>query len=152
MNISPHFTFEEMTHSDTAVSHRLPNDPTVADLANLTRLCNTLLERIRSMIDSPLHINSGFRSPQVNKLVGGAPGSAHMTGRAADFICPASKLTITAIWILIKDSDLPYDQLIIENSPRSGATWIHVAVSREGIAPRREAFTLTKREARLANG
>ena len=152
MNISPHFTYEELTHSDKAVENGIDNTPSIAQMYNLERLCRAVLEPIRALIGYAAHVNSGFRCVKVNALVGGVVGSSHLSGLAADSIFPSCPLTITAIWIKIKDSGIPYDQLIIEHSPKTGSTWIHASASLEGIAPRRQAFALTKRDARVANG
>lgn len=152
MNMTTNFSYDELVYSETAVSRGIGNEPNTAQIMNLLRLCTQLLEPIRTLIGGPIHINSGFRSLEVNKLVGGQPASAHKEGLAADIIFPKNTLAITDIWVLIKDSLLPYDQLIVETSSKTGSIWIHVAASRAGIVPRRQAFTLTKRETRFANG
>jgi len=88
MNLTLHFTLEEFVQSQTATRHNLPNTPTSGDITNMTLLCTNVLEPLRTLIDEPLTISSGYRSPDVNKLVGGSPTSQHCEGKAADLLCP----------------------------------------------------------------
>lgn len=70
MNLSEHFTLEEMTASETAARYGLDNTPDEKALANLTRLA-AFLEDVRALLGKPIHINSAFRSPLANEAVGG---------------------------------------------------------------------------------
>jgi hypothetical protein len=141
-NISDHFTLEEMTSSSRAKQLGLANIPEDDDLPNLIQLCTTLLEPIREMIGAPMHINSGYRCPQLNAAVGGVSNSAHMTGRAADFIVPQWDLSL--VWSKVKEMDLPYDQLIWEYN-RMGSQWIHIAIAKPGEEPRKQILELQAR-------
>lgn len=87
------------------------------------------------MLGVPLHINSGYRCPAVNAAVGGKIASAHMDGRAADFV-PVG-MYLREAFDKIKASDLPFDQLIVEYG-----TWIHVAIARQGVDPRRQVLEI----------
>lgn len=133
MILSPHFTIEELTHSDVALRKGLDNTPNAGECDNLARLCDTLLEPARALV-GPLRVNSGYRCPAVNQAVGGATGSAHMDGRAADVV-PAN---IHDAFDLLRSSTLPFDQLIFECG-----SWLHMAIAREGEEPRREVLTAT---------
>jgi len=136
MNLSEHFTLEELTFSDTAQRLGISNVPNEAALQNLTRTAK-LLEEIRTLLrNNPLHINSGYRGPELNAKIGGSKTSAHMEGRAADFTCSAVG-TPLSIAKTIYYSDLlnDCDQVIFEG------TWLHVAVPKEGVAPRRQVLT-----------
>src|SRR5207245_2687878 len=86
--LSEHFSLEELTFSQIAARTGVNNDPSANPIimANLTRLCETLLEPARLILGVPLHIDSGYRSRFVNDQVGGATNSAHIDGRAADLI------------------------------------------------------------------
>ena len=156
-NLSPHVSLREMTFSEKARQVGLSNEPPDYCVLNMTQLCATLLEPLRAMLGCQIHINSGYRSPALNILVGGQqnPPSAHLDGRAADFIPLwgfGPHKTLEECWKIIAESELPYDQLILEHSPKTGSTWIHVAIAAAGKTPRHEAFPLTKRELRLTNG
>ncbi len=132
MNLSIHFTLDELTVSQTAARENIDNTPSAETRANLIRLATTMLEPIRHTLgDKPLQVSSGYRSPQLNRAVGGAASSAHISGRAADFTVPG--LTLGIAYDAIVRSDLPFDQLIAEY-----ARWIHVAVPILNALPRRQ--------------
>lgn len=132
--LSPHFTLAELTVSQAAVRHGLGNRPVGTAVDNLQRLA-LFLEQVRAMLfNAPILVSSAYRSPAVNNLVGGALRSAHMQGLAADFIAPKYGRP-RAICEAIRDSALPFDQLIYEG------TWVHVAIAPAGQAPRRDVLT-----------
>jgi hypothetical protein len=133
MDLTPHFTLEELTHSDVGLRRGIENMPNAGEQGNLQRLAETLLEPIRWLLQVPLHVNSGYRSPGVNQAVGGATGSAHMDGRACDFV--PQGMNLQKAFDMIRATALPYDQVIIE----CGA-WIHVALPKPGTDPRRQAL------------
>lgn len=143
MNVSIHFTLEELTTTDTG----LPNEPDEAQKDRLTYLANYALERIRSTIGCAMHINSAFRSPEVNAAVGGSKTSAHLRGDAADWVPLSNALDLTSAYELIcDDPGLAYDQLIWEahTIKRGGFTrWIHVGVAAVGNDPRRQKLIFT---------
>jgi zinc D-Ala-D-Ala carboxypeptidase len=126
--LTPHFTLAELTVTRTGLN----NTPTPAARANLQLLAERL-ERVRSMLQAPMTINSAYRSPAVNKAVGGAPTSGHKLGYAADFVCPAFG-TPLEICRFLASSALDFDQLIEEG------TWVHISFD-----PRRRRQVLTKR-------
>lgn len=138
MNLSPHFTLEELVFSEVALRKGLDNVPPITEATNLARLCHTLLEPARDLLGSPLRIHSGYRSPAVNSAVGGAQNSAHMEGRAADLV-PIDLPLLNAFHAL-RTSPLPFDQIIQECGPTG---WIHIAIAIAGTIPRREALTAT---------
>lgn len=130
--LAPHFSLEELTTTD---QHFLDNTPPAAVLPNLR---NTALrmEAVRSLLgDHGIHVNSGYRSPEVNRAVGGAISSAHLSGRACDFICPAFGDPLK-ICRLLASSTLEFDQLIQEGS------WVHISFD-----PRMRREVLTKNPA-----
>jgi len=135
--LSPNFSLEELTFSEMALRRGWKNDPSPLALENLKRLCETLLEPIRAAFGVPIHVNSGYRSAQINKAVGGATGSAHMIGRAADIVPIGIPLQM-AFDHIRQDMDLHVDQVIFECK-----AWIHVAIAPEDITPRREFLTAT---------
>lgn len=130
MSLTEHFTIEEMTHTDTG----LENDPGITEGSALLRLCETMLEPMRVKV-GPLKINSGYRSPAVNKKVGGEPLSQHVRGEAAD-VFPL-RVSPSVLFDLTKVSYLPYDQLILEPN------WVHVSIAPIGRKPRRQCLKAT---------
>lgn len=118
--LTPHFSLEEMIASDTAEKNHIVNSPNEGIQENLTRTCE-VLERIRSVVGNrAIAISSGYRCPELNRLVGGAATSAHLRGNAADFTVPGMELS--DVYNAIRNSDIAYDQLIYEN------TWIHIGL------------------------
>ncbi len=136
MNLSPHFTLEELSFSEIALRKGLVNTPEASHVANLTDLCQTLLEPIRLILGVPLHVNSAYRSPAVNTAIGGAISSAHLDGRAADIV-PIG-LALPEAFTAIRIARLPLDQVILECN-----AWIHVSIAPRGRDPRHQALTAT---------
>lgn len=131
MNLSPHFTLDELTLSQTAARRGIDNTPNAKELGNLKILAETL-EQIRSLVGKPIIISSGFRNEAVNRAVGGSKTSAHMSGLAADINCPG--LAPAALAHIIKASDIKYDQLILEFD-----RWVHIGLSEN---PRLQLLTI----------
>ena len=115
--LTEHFSLEEMTVTQ---QRGMDNTPLLSVVSNLYKTAQ-FMEQVRSMLGHPIIITSGYRSPLVNKAVGGAANSDHMNGLACDFICPkfGSPLEICRV---IQRSGLKYDQLIMEG------TWVHVGL------------------------
>ena len=132
--LSPNFTLDEMTFSQTAARRGLSNSPTPPVEAELERLVLTALQPLRDRIGSPLLVSSGYRSAGVNASVGGSRESAHMFGRAADINVPGMAPKQLAAVIL--QMGIPFDQLINEFD-----SWIHIAIPVLGVVPRREQLT-----------
>lgn len=125
MKLTPHFTLEELTRSDYALRHGIDNTADLTIQFNLQLLCENVLEPIRERIalDKPIHITSGYRSPQVNAGIGGAATSQHRRGEAADFIIPGMSNRAVVI-ATMRDPDIHFDQLIYEGGEEG---WIHVS-------------------------
>ena len=137
IKLSPHFTLQEMTHSDTAKKHNILNIPTEPQIKNLKLLCNEILEPLRSYYeDKPIHITSGFRSPALSEKIGSSKTSQHCQGQACDFIIPGFDNKNVASHI---KNNFIFDQLILEYYPQPNS-WIHVSFV-EGDGNRREALT-----------
>lgn len=139
--LSPHFTLQEMTYSATAEANGIDNTPNEQELVELTKTAD-LLEEIRSILGNvPVAVSSGFRSEQVNRLVGGASNSAHRWGGAADISAPNCGDPL-AICRKIEPHmvALGIDQLIYESG--GGAYWVHVGRPAPGNGARAQAFTI----------
>ena len=137
MQISAHFTLEEMTRSEYAARRGWSNEPDQQEIENLKRLCLTL-EQVRLLVNKPIIVTSGYRSPNVNSAIGGSKNSQHMLGCAADI--RAVGMTPDDLMIEILDSKIQYDQLI-----REFDSWVHISVPNViGIPPRKQALIIDK--------
>ena len=123
MNLSPHFTLEEFSESQTAGRKGIDNDPPSLLFSSLSNTAEGL-EQVRTLLgDRPIRISSGYRSPALNKAVGGSASSQHVLGEAVDFTCPAFG-TPRQIVSAIVASKIPYDQVIQEFD-----SWVHISFS-----------------------
>ena len=117
--LSRHFALEELTFSQTAGRKGIDNKPSLEVIAHLTRLAYCM-EQVRALLGGPIRISSGYRSPALNAAIGGAKNSAHMSGFAADFVCPSFGSPIEIVKA-IAASSIKFDQCIQEGS------WIHIS-------------------------
>ena len=131
MNLSEHFKLEELCKTKTGIEN-VPNEAQVENLKRLCRWLEQLRRRWNNLYgegDDPIIINSGFRSPEVNKAVGGVSTSNHLTGCAADIRCIGMEQALRYACILLDiadESQEDFDELLIEQSAKS--LWIHFAV------------------------
>jgi zinc D-Ala-D-Ala carboxypeptidase len=119
MTLSPHFKLAEFTQSQTAIRHNLKNIPSKKSIKNLRLLCEHVIEPLRLLVGIPIQISSGYRSPEVNRKIGGSKSSQHMEGKAADLLCP--QLGALGLFKTIVESTIEFDQLIYEG------TWVQVS-------------------------
>ena len=145
--LSEHFSLGEMTK--TSYHPQDGNIPSRVHIENLINLCENWLEELRSRYnllygqrkvtregvsqESPIIINSGFRSPEVNQKCGGAKNSNHLTGCAVDIHCAGKEQAIRYACILLDIADgkkLDFDELILEK--RGTTIWVHFAVRPKG--------------------
>lgn len=118
--LSTHFTLDELTQSQTAARLGIDNTPTPEVLARLAKVAQGL-EAVRVRLGAPVIISSGFRCLALNRAVGSKDNSAHVSGDAADFICPGFGGPATIVGAL-KDSGIAFDQLIVEFD-----RWVHIS-------------------------
>ena len=125
--LSEHFTLGEFTKSGSHPEvYNIPSHEAIANLANLSKW----LEVLRERAGTPIIINSGYRSPQLNRKIGGAPNSNHLTGCAVDIRVSGMEQLIRYAAILLDyagESKQDFDELLIEKN-RYGAIWLHFAV------------------------
>lgn len=124
-----YFTIKELTASTKAKSMGIDNTPTPEVVGNLTALVEAVLDPLRERYGHPIIVNSGYRCPRLNKAVGGAKTSQHVSGEAADIYVGNAKERAELFSIIY--CLLPYDQLIWENGSDEAPAWIHVSY-REG--------------------
>lgn len=120
--ITKNFTLEELCHSNMAVAKDLKNIPDEKQTRNLKALAVNLLQPVRDIYGKPMYINSGFRSPEVNKAVGGSPDSQHMKGEAADVVSEHPAELVECL----KRSGLDFDQCI------QYSTFVHLSLKLSG--------------------
>lgn len=119
MYIPKYFSFAEMiSTTSTAQENNLPDWD---DINRMLELCRWILDPVREMYGKLIVVTSGFRTPFLNRLVGGVSTSQHMQGLAADLRCDDPK----ALFDLIAESDLPFDQLIYYQKKK----FVHVSYS-----------------------
>jgi hypothetical protein len=135
MNLTQHFTLEELTHTDHREFDNTPND---AELENIKRLAEFLEEVKAALGGKPVMVNSAFRSKQVNDAVGSKDTSQHRIGCAVDIRVPGLKPDEVVKTIIA--SGLPYDQVI-----REFDRWTHVSIPNDPTrAPRKQALIIDK--------
>ena len=146
MKLSPHFSLAEMTASTTATRLKLDNAPPPELLPRLVLLAE-MMERIRSTLNVPITVTSGYRNRAVNTAVGGATTSDHTQGHAADIVAPrygTPTQIARALAPLIET--LGIGQIILEGV--KGKQWLHVS-TRVPDRPANRVITITDRGAQL---
>lgn len=123
------FKISELIHSDTAARLKINNLPDINSLDNLLYLICECLQPIREYIKRPMIISSGYRCKALNTTVGGVKNSAHLYGRAADFVI--NGLTPADIIKSIIKSGVKYTQLIEEHSGSNH--WVHIEYNRNNL-------------------
>ena len=143
MNLTEHFTLDELTSSEAAERNGWDNTPNETELANLKRLA-TFLEEVKTALGGrPIMVNSAFRNKQVNDAVGSKDSSQHRVGCAVDIRVP--QLTPDQVVQAIIASGLPYDQVI-----REFDRWTHLSIpNTPDAAPRKQALIIDKTGTRL---
>lgn len=132
--MAKYFTFSELCASSTATAQGINNTPPPRTQARINRLMENLLDPVREMWGKPLTVNSGYRSPLLNKAVGGTSSSQHLRGEAAD-ITTGTPDGNRKLFDMLRKSNIEFDQLIDENKYR----WLHISLSEHN---RREVLHL----------
>jgi zinc D-Ala-D-Ala carboxypeptidase len=138
MNLSEHFTLEELTASETAARNGWDNSPNLNELSNLKRLAE-FLEQVKTVVgNKPVMINSAFRSKLVNDAVGSKDSSQHRIGCAADIRVPG--MTPDDVVKAVMDADIGYDQVI-----REFDRWTHISIpNNPEDKPRQQALIIDR--------
>jgi len=128
MRLSEHFTLDEFVDSPTAKEKGIANVPNAVQIDAMKNLCLNVLEPVRKYFGKPVRIKSGFRSPALNKAIGGASTSQHMKGEAADIEIAGVRNDAIFNFII---THLNFDQCIAEKLSMSEGSkgWVHVSYS-----------------------
>ena len=141
--LSKNFTLEEFIRSNTADRMGIDNVPKDEEvIKNLRNLCLEVLQPLRDYVGAPVHINSGYRCPELNVAVGGVKNSQHCLGEACDIRLASSKQGREwATWI---EDNCRFDQMLLEKN-KNGAVWLHVSCKRDA-SKNRQSFKMLKVE------
>jgi len=139
MQLSKHFTLEEMTRSMVASRKGIDNIPGAGEIKNLENLCYEVLEPVRAHFDKPITVSSGYRSEALCEAIGSKKTSQHAKGMAVDFEINGVPNIQVAYWLT---NNVDFDQCILEfYKPTDGsAGWIHASYNEKG-ANRKQVLT-----------
>lgn len=141
--LSRNFTLEELCASNTAKAKGIKNQPGTQEIVCLTALAQYVLQPLREWWGKPIVITSGYRSPELNKAVGGVQNSQHMKGQAVDLFLDGD-LKRGDCWIDYIRNHLPFDQLIYEHNAK-GTYWVHVSFDPYGCNRKQVILGLLKK-------
>ncbi len=143
MKLTNNFSLQELLKSQTALRKGIDNKPANPGvITNLQVLCEKVLQPVRDHFGKPVVINSGYRSPKLNKAIGGSNKSQHTKGEAADIEIPGLSNKELAEYI---EDNLPFDQLILEfyNGVDPNSGWVHVSYVNDSDN-RKQTLTINK--------
>ena len=140
-----HFSIRELSRSETASRKGINNTPNSAIVGALTALIDNVLDPLREKWGAPIIVTSGYRCPALNRAIGGASGSQHTKGEAADIrTLSDSREDNMKLLKCLLDSGIEFDQVIAENVDGAGRPdWIHVSFTRSR-ANRKKRTTMKK--------
>ena len=145
IKITENISLNELLASDTSTRKGIDNTPTgTVQLKNLIEASNELWQPVRDYLGYPMVISSGYRSPKLNKAIGGAKNSAHLHGLAIDFVVPGfgdTRKIIRALNQFFKEKNIAFDQLILEY-PNSPGSWVHLGYKHSSGAQRKQYFQI----------
>ena len=124
--ISAHISYREGVYSTTAIRKGISNTPNDEQLENMELVADEVFEPLRAWVNGPIKINSFFRSPDLNKSIGGSSKSQHCKGQAIDIDDTFGKVTNAEMYHYIKDN-LDFDQMIWEFGNDDNPDWVHVS-------------------------
>ena len=124
--ISKHISYKEGIHSITAIRKGIDNEPNEEQLANMKLVAEKVFEPLRIFINGPIKVNSFFRSPDLNKAIGGSTKSQHCNGQAIDIDDTYGKATNADMYWWIKEN-LDFDQMIWEFGNNDNPDWVHIS-------------------------
>ena len=126
MSISKHISYKEGVYSRTATRLGIKNDPNAEQMENMIAIAEEVFEPLRMWVGGPIKINSFFRSPELNKAIGGSGKSQHCQGQAIDLDDTFGRCTNAEMYEFIK-KHLDFDQMIWEFGDDENPDWVHVS-------------------------
>ncbi len=132
MKISPNLTLKEVSKSLTATRRGIDNEPQGEHLTALINLANNVFQPIREHFAKPIFVSSGYRSPELNKAIGGSKTSQHCKGEAIDIDNDAREYPTNADIFWYVYDHLDFDQMIWEFGDDKSPSWVHVSYKSEG--------------------
>ena len=124
--ISKHISDKESVYSRTALRLDIDNTPTAQHKENMIKLAEEVFEPLRAYVGGPIKINSFYRSPKLNKAIGGSSKSQHCHGQAIDIDDTFGRMSNAEMYEFIKEH-LDYDQMIWEFGDNNNPNWVHVS-------------------------
>lgn len=132
-HVTRDFTLSEFIVSSTAVRWGIDNTPNAPIVATLRNVLIPAMQQVRDLLASPVFITSGYRCPELNRVIRGSLSSQHMDGHACDFVAPRYGPPSRVASLLVAHmADLKFDQLILEGG------WVHISFAPR---PRNEVLT-----------
>jgi len=126
MSISKHISYKEGVYSRTATRLSVKNNPNAEQMENMITIAEEVFEPLRMWVGGPIKINSFFRSPELNKAIGGSGKSQHCHGQAIDLDDTFGKATNAEMFEFIKEH-LDFDQIIWEFGDETNPDWVHIS-------------------------
>ena len=126
MSISKHISYKEGVYSRTALRRGIKNNPNADQMENMVAIAEEVFEPLRMWVGGPIKINSFFRSPELNKAIGGSGKSQHCHGQAIDLDDTFGRATNAEMYKFIKEN-LDFDQMIWEFGDDDNPDWVHVS-------------------------
>tara|TARA_B100001094_G_scaffold123944_1_gene119757 strand:- start:1350 stop:1808 length:459 start_codon:yes stop_codon:yes gene_type:complete len=126
MSISKHISYKEGVYSRTAMRRGIKNNPNAEQMQNMVAIAEEVFEPLRAYVGGPIKINSFFRSPELNKAIGGSSKSQHCHGQAIDLDDTFGKATNAEMYEFIKQN-LDFDQMIWEFGDDKNPDWVHIS-------------------------
>ena len=124
--ISKHISYKEGVYSRTATRRGIKNNPNAEQMKNMVAIAEEVFEPLRIWVNGPIKINSFFRSPELNKAIGGSGKSQHCHGQAIDIDDTFGRATNAEMFEFIK-KHLDFDQIIWEFGDEDNPDWVHVS-------------------------
>ena len=126
MSVSKHISYKEGVYSRTATRLGIKNNPNAEQMKNMVAIAEEVFEPLRAYVGGPIKINSFFRSPELNKAIGGSGKSQHCHGQAIDLDDTFGRCTNAEMFEFIKNN-LDFDQIIWEFGDEDNPDWVHVS-------------------------
>ena len=126
MSVSKHISYKEGVYSRTATRRGIKNNPNAEQMKNMVAIAEEVFEPLRAYVGGPIKINSFFRSPELNKAIGGSGKSQHCHGQAIDLDDTFGRATNAEMFEFIKEH-LDFDQIIWEFGDETNPDWVHVS-------------------------